>query len=101
MLPTYPMADNNTPAPPSTLAAVGVNLPPSWPADTEVWFAQIEAGHNNSKDSFDYVIKLLSQESALEIRDIFLKPPAENLMTSQGATHKVGCCCFRQLKLQQ
>ena len=66
-----------------SLAAVSVKIPPFWPADPQVWFAQIEAqfttrNMSSHKTRFDYVVASLAPEFATEVRDLILKPPEED-----------------------
>ena len=106
------MADSEstseTPATPAapTIAAVSVKLPPFWPQDPEVWFAQVEAqfatkGVTVQKTKFDYVISSLSPEVAMEVRDLLLKPPTDNPYDTLKAQLIKRTAASKQHKLQQ
>lgn len=60
---------------------IAVKIPPFWPSDPELWFAQIEnqfilAGITSDETKFNYISGHLDAKYAMEVRDILTKPPA-------------------------
>ena len=65
---------------PSHVAALSVKLPPFWPSDPQLWFAQVEAqfstrGITTESTKFGYVVSSLDHRFAHEVRDLLITPP--------------------------
>ena len=63
-------------------ATVSLKLPPFWPNDPSVWFAQMEAqfitrNMTSQSTKFTYVISSLQPEIAQEIRDLLISHPTD------------------------
>lgn len=70
-------ADDET----KTVFRVGVKIPPFWPEDAALWFAQLEGQFcisNITADAtkFHHVVSQLDYHIAAEVKDIIISPPA-------------------------
>lgn len=76
------MDTSGDPPLPDTLSAIHqLRLPKFWSSDPQVWFAQVESQFTTSRitsqaQKFHYVVAALPPETAMDIRDIILDPPA-------------------------
>jgi hypothetical protein len=64
----------------SDVFRVGVRIPPFWPEEPEVWFAQVESQFELSNvtsdgTKFNFVASQLDQEYARTMKDILINPP--------------------------
>ena len=85
--PSPSTAANSTLAPTQSVftpvATVSLKLPPFWPTDPVVWFAQVEAQFvtrniTAQPTKYAYIISALPPDIAQEIRDILINPPTTN-----------------------
>ena len=61
--------------------AVGIKLPPFWPEDPVIWFAQAEAqftlrGITADQTKYSHIVTTLDQDSARRVRATLANPPA-------------------------
>ncbi|XP_037303419.1 uncharacterized protein LOC119193794 [Manduca sexta] len=62
---------------------VSIRIPPFWPEEPEIWFAQVEGQFainriTSDQTKFNHVINQLDNQYSKEVKDIIIKPPAEN-----------------------
>ena len=86
--------------------SLNIKLPPFWPSDPEVWFAQVDAHFTtrrvtSQKAKFDYVIASLTPEVATEVRYLILRPPTEHPYDTLREQLTRRTAASEQRKLQQ
>ena len=87
-------------------AAVQIKLPPYWPVDPQISFAQVEAQFathriNSQWNKFDYIVSSLTPEITTEVRDLILQPP-DNTPHDKFKEQLIKCtAALDQKRLQQ
>ena len=82
------MADTTSSS--SSVAYVASKLPPYWPADPMLWFAQAEAQFNTrgiktEETKFNHIVSALQPDVAVEVRDIIIDRPKDKPYTALKA----------------
>ena len=91
---------------PVTIAATSIKLPPFWPADPHIWFAQVEAQFATRKISvqktmYEYVVASLMPEFATEVQDLILTIPEDHPYDQLKASLIKRTAASEQRRLQQ
>uniref|UniRef100_A0A1X7SQZ1 DUF7041 domain-containing protein n=1 Tax=Amphimedon queenslandica TaxID=400682 RepID=A0A1X7SQZ1_AMPQE len=65
---------------PAAISPITLKIPPFWPADPEIRFAQVKAqfttrGITSQRTKFDHIVALLTPEYATKVRDLIFHPP--------------------------
>ena len=98
--------EESEPGPSTATNSVTVKIPPFWPADPELWFAQVEAqftvkGITKQATKFAHVVAALSPEAATEVRDLILSPPLVNPFNRLKTALTERVSVSKRQKLQQ
>ena len=75
-----------------------LKIPPFWPADPQIWFAQVEAQFNTKGITAQTT---LAPEFALEVRDLILSPPVTDPYKTLKAQLIERTAASDQRRLQQ
>lgn len=94
------MPDTEPSVPDTAVSRIAVRVPPFWPHDPELWFAQLEGQflvNNITSDStkYGYVVGSLEARYAAEVKDVIINPP------SSGKYAKVKTELIARLSLSQ
>ena len=103
---TSPPTLSSAPSVPSAVSAVSLKLPPFWPGDPELWFAQVEVqfalrGITAQTTKFSYVMASLTQEYAHEVRDVLSHPPTDDPFTHLKQQLIARLCASEQKRIRQ
>lgn len=65
---------------------VGVRVPPFWPEEPALWFAQLECQFELSRvttedTKFSYLVAQLDHQYAIEVKDVITRPPEKDKYT--------------------
>ena len=90
----------------ANISDINLKLPPFWPANPELWFAQVETQFScrritSQRSRFDHVVASLSPDYAAEVRDLLLKPLRDSPYTALKEQLTKRTALSEQRRLQQ
>lgn len=91
---------------PYDISKVAVRVPPFWPDEPEIWFANLEgqfsiSGITADNTKFYYAISQLDQQYSKEVKDIITSPPATGKFEKLKSELIKRLCASHEKKVQQ